>query len=365
VRHLFRFPPIAITIIMTTSNPKILEAFLVQKLTTIATSTEPPTYTTLYKAQLELNSNATAIYSYAGDGAHGHLALTISAADYMLTSAGNVPFIPPINPGPAPVHLPNATRSEISETNRQFKEDQATFKLYRDADSALRGQVIEATHDFYIRALKNKRTGYGSLTCLEILTHLWTTYGRIKKEELEINIERMKQPWNPPTPIESLFTQLEDGMVFAEEGKEPILESSVIRWGATIFQESNAFPEECKAWRKIVDDGAVAQTMDDFKKHFRAAEKDRRYLLTAGSAGFHKANAAKGTKAPGGGGPPAPDTNGAAIAPAESSYCWTHGCIKNKKHTSSTCNNKAEGHIDEATLKNKQGGSTKIWGPRS
>ena len=39
-------------------------------------------------------------------------------------------------------------------------------------------------------------------------------------------------------------------------------------------------------------------------------------------------------------------------------YCWTHGHRVGKKHTSETCNNKAEGHINKATAKDTQGGCT-------
>ena len=37
-------------------------------------------------------------------------------------------------------------------------------------------------------------------------------------------------------------------------------------------------------------------------------------------------------------------------------YCWTHGCCT---HGSKDCTNKAAGHKDDATFKNRQGGSNK------
>ena len=46
-------------------------------------------------------------------------------------------------------------------------------------------------------------------------------------------------------------------------------------------------------------------------------------------------------------------------------YCWTHGLGKNRKHTSATCNNKAEGHKDEATADNMMGGNNKIMSARA
>ena len=46
-------------------------------------------------------------------------------------------------------------------------------------------------------------------------------------------------------------------------------------------------------------------------------------------------------------------------------YCWTHGLGKNRNHTSATCNNKAEGHKDEATADNMLGGNNKIMSARA
>lgn len=45
-------------------------------------------------------------------------------------------------------------------------------------------------------------------------------------------------------------------------------------------------------------------------------------------------------------------------------YCWTHGLGFNPKHTSCTCNSKAEGHRDEATVKKRLGGSNRIMSSR-
>ena len=41
------------------------------------------------------------------------------------------------------------------------------------------------------------------------------------------------------------------------------------------------------------------------------------------------------------------------------SYWWTRGRTRNNNHTSESCNHKAEGHKNDATLENKKGGSTK------
>ena len=39
-------------------------------------------------------------------------------------------------------------------------------------------------------------------------------------------------------------------------------------------------------------------------------------------------------------------------------YCWTHGFVVGKDHTSETCTHRAPGHKKEATRENTMGGST-------
>ena len=77
--------------------------FPIPVLTPIATVTSPPTYATICLAQTQLNSNATTVPSHERDGIHGHPALTLSPAAYLLRSGG-VPFIAPVNGPRQPEH---------------------------------------------------------------------------------------------------------------------------------------------------------------------------------------------------------------------------------------------------------------------
>lgn len=370
VRHLFSALRIAATYsIMTTSSSKIADSFPVKTLTPIATSLTKPTYASLQIAQLQLNGNATSIASDSGDGILGHLQLTIKPAAYQAASQGNVPFIAPVNPGAAPVHGNGATGAQIAETNRQWKEDRTIFRLYHEVDKALRNQVIDAVHPHYIRALHDNLLGYGSLTCLQLLDHLWTNYGTITQDELDQNVVRMTQAWSPPTPIETLFTQLDDGIIFATAGGEVPAEKAVLRMGYNVIEANGLFDLPCTKWRTEV---AIAEkTMANFKKHFRAADIDRNRNMTAGNSGYHGSNKATAQLIV------EPQVNmadviaqaiaaaNAAVAVSDAtSYCWTHGTSKNVNHTSSTCKNKSDGHKDDATSSNKMKGSDKVWGPK-
>jgi hypothetical protein len=69
-----------------------------------------------------------------------------------------------------------------------------------------------------ISAILDPIIGIGNTSCITLITHLHDTYGTITEAELEKNLDRMKSQWNPPTSIEILFTQINDGVAFAMMG---------------------------------------------------------------------------------------------------------------------------------------------------
>jgi hypothetical protein len=83
-----------------------------------------PTSESLYKLRNELKANAQSVYSNLSDGAHGHLALILSNAQYALLT--DIPFERPIHPGalviPANTTGPMATvmKDEHHERLRLF-----------------------------------------------------------------------------------------------------------------------------------------------------------------------------------------------------------------------------------------------------
>jgi hypothetical protein len=297
-----------------------------------------------------------------------------------------VAFDPPENPPPQPVHPAGATSIIINEANRQHLEQKQTFKAYHAVDHALRNQIIALLPDIYIRALKHATTGYGNVTTRTFLEHLWTNYGAITQAELNDNETRMQIPWNPPMPIEVLFTQLDNGIAYAAAGDETLSATQVPRIGYNIIDATRLFKLPCRDWRLKA---RADKTMQTFKTHFSRADVDRASGTTTGTAGFHgAANHVAAT-------PPISEevtqaqiiadtvTKQVALAmaalnvnantntrtnasrrPRPTAYCWTHGLSKNVRHTSSACNNRAEGHQETATKDNKMGGSDRVYGHR-
>lgn len=354
----------------TTSD--IISLFSTPVLTPIATLIQKPTYASIDLAHRELSANAMAVHSSHGGGNHGHLALTIPAADYLALTG--VAFPAPVHPPINPVHLDGATGHQIRENIRLHTEEIRIFQLYHNTQRALVRLIIAAIPRAYIASLNDKRFGFANVTCTQLLTFLYTRYGEISQEDLNLNNAKMTAAWNVGTPITDLWDQLTNGANFATAGNDPISDQHLARIGYNILAATGVFDVACREWFLLP---TATKTYAALQTHFERANRYRELTATTASAGYHGANLTTER-------PPSELTVmkdmiqqlqvalAAQLAappaqPVQRGYCWTHGSSKNSKHTSKTCKNKADGHQDDSTFRNKMGGntSTYVYRPRN
>ena len=63
----------------------------------------------------------------------------------------------------------------------------------------------------YYRTLKKKYTRYAVITCLTLLTHLHSEYGRLTSQDIDDIDKQMKIPITGETEFETFVQQIEDG----------------------------------------------------------------------------------------------------------------------------------------------------------
>ena len=278
----------------------------------ISTPTDKPNFTSINKFCEALEANAMSVPSAFTD--LGHLALVIEDHEFTAANAG-IAFTPPKNPGLSPT-APKATattrvlRSNTSkenspsdsedssittqalsvnpyvaaETIRAFQEELQEYRKYCATRTALKNLIINAVDDTYISKLKHAKTKYALVTPLELLNHLHTTYGTVDDHDKTENEERMKQTWCPPTPIEKLFTQLQEGQEFAQFGGESISDGQLVRWGYNNIKDTGLFDNACKKWRL---QPATKKTWPEFMEYFTKANDDRaKNSITTGEAKY-------------------------------------------------------------------------------
>jgi hypothetical protein len=127
-------------------------------------------------------------------------------------------------------------------------------------------------------------TGFDNKTVLQLLTYLNSTFGSISEKELEQNTARMQLRWTPPTAIEALFLQFENGVSFVTAGQDAPTKPTVLRWAYNIIEKKERFDIACHEWCQM---NPNTKYWSIFKRHFKAVDKKLRRLGTTGTAGFH------------------------------------------------------------------------------
>lgn len=215
------------------SVPTPADNFPPPELTAIPAGVQPD-FQLLKVIHQEINANAMAIPATRGGGNHGHLALTLSVADYNAI-ATTAPWNDPPHPGDAPVHAANATGAQITETNRAYKANLEEFALVAAVKASLKKILIAAVPETYIKTLKDDVIGYADVSVRAILEHLDTTYGTVTSDDLYENELAMDKAWSPTQPLEDLWNQILACKRYAQP-HDPISDKKMIRSALTNLQ---------------------------------------------------------------------------------------------------------------------------------
>jgi hypothetical protein len=237
-----------------------------------------PCYSTLKILKEQVCDNAGTVFSTGGDGTTGCLRAALTAAQFALVS--NTPFDVPVHPG-APV-FPDA------QVAAQVREDIRTdhnvllkhFVEFRTVDQILKAQIIAALEPQYVAALRLPTTNFITRTTLDFITHLMATYAVIGPRELQQNITDMQLPWNPPAPITTLYTQIENAVDLAQDSV-PISEAAQINSAITNLTATGLFRQEITEWNR---QQANAKTWPLFKTFFSRVEREQLQVNPLGAA---------------------------------------------------------------------------------
>jgi hypothetical protein len=120
------------------------------------------------------------------------------------TDAGQTLLITPQAPGRAPANT-DGTMAQISAARHIWEEDVQTYRTYTSVQQALKKQIISVFDPMYLYILNDNMVGYVNISAIDMLDHLFETYGNITVVNLEINFEHMRRAWDPQQPVESLF----------------------------------------------------------------------------------------------------------------------------------------------------------------
>ena len=118
-------------------------------------------------------------------------------------------FVPPHNPSKYPKSMRSAQEQALRTEN--FLQNQAMFQKYTAVGGALKNQIVTAVEIVFLSPLVDQFTGFGQVSTLTMLQHLFASYGLIGEIDLEESAVKMMGPYNPAEPLSQLIEQLEKG----------------------------------------------------------------------------------------------------------------------------------------------------------
>jgi hypothetical protein len=258
------------------------------------------------------------------------------------------------------------TAAQCANSKADYVAELEVYNTTHSLKKQLKNQIIKAVPRLFIGELEHPAHGYAMVTTCELLTHLMTNYGRLSAEDLQDNLNQMSKPWDPDTPIETIFNNIAECCQLAEAGGDPITEQTAVRTILQAFHNSSLFEHAVREWRNKPEADKNLRTI---RAHFQEANRIR--IKDNPTKRSEKAFA---TKEKSGTSPNGTQVTEPAVNATQGRYyCWTHGGTYNKNHTSKTCTKKAEGHNCEATFENMLGGNntlqrkrgeTAIWKPK-
>ena len=94
----------------------------------------------------------------------------------------------------------------------------------------------------------NKNTSFSQVRTLTILTHLWTTYGTLREEDVQDFYKALKTAISADTCFKDFVDQIEDN-TDAVSSQNPYSPAQIVSIAYTIVNATGFYSLDCKNWR--------------------------------------------------------------------------------------------------------------------
>ena len=247
-----------------------------------------PTYEQLRPIKNEMKSNAASVPCDLGGGAHGHLGLMLTGAEY--SNVAHIPYVRPIHPGV--LLIPPATPNY--EATRLTSEHKERIRLNREAnniEASLLKQLGQALPALYLKSFRNAYSNTFTTDITTILNHLFTTYGYITPEELSEHQEKLcAKVFDIEQPLIILFNELEELQQVACAALNPYTDTQMVNIALRLIKNLNDFEKGLTSWfERPVQEHTLLNLKTHFEREYQALRRVRGNTMR-NTAYFQQAN---------------------------------------------------------------------------
>jgi hypothetical protein len=133
----------------------------------------------------------------------------------------------------------------------------------------LRKQLIDLVETAYIAHLDDPYSGFNKVLVKDILLDLFENYGKIRSTELQANIKRFDEDWDPSETFQTLMARVKQCREFAHDTGQPYSDEQVLAKTHTIVFNTGLYHDALEKWEEQL---AGQATYEEFCKHMIQAQ---------------------------------------------------------------------------------------------
>ena len=233
-----------------------------------------PMFMGIRKIDKELTANAASIPSDLGGGAHGHLGLVKSAADYAKVSptAYTIPTLPP------PMTIPHGVAHH--EAFRIQQEHMASTKKFHDVQTLqklLLQQLQAAIDREWLQEYFDPITFTITQPIAQVLKQLYRKYGKVKREDLKAMEKEVENiAYDIQQPLSTVWTAIRELESTAKAADSPYTDRQLIDFALDIIKRTHDFEEALSKWYQLPTPGKTYKNLTKhFDSHYKILEEVR------------------------------------------------------------------------------------------
>lgn len=227
-----------------------------------------PAFHQIEDLKRKIVANAASVPTTLGGGAHGHMGLTMTDAEYANISA--TPYVRP--PLPAPVVFP--TPCTYIQGELLCSAHKTTMDAYRttvDVERALLGQIQGAFEEEYLSEIINADSHVLEGPISDIWDYLYDKYGQVDSEVLANRTADLRDTHlNLASSFATFYHDLESLKKMSELGGLNYTDDFIIDIACTVFMKTGQLETALLNWHAKVE---AEKTWANLKSHFNESCK--------------------------------------------------------------------------------------------
>ena len=194
-----------------------------------------PTFLQLRKLEKELTANASKVQSELGGGAHGHLGMIKSAAQYTAIAPGT-PYVFP--PQPPQLAIPqNTSQHQIFTMQQQHFLETEKYRSAVEVRKALGEHLQDAIDSEYMAEFVNEDTNMVNQEIHTVLETLYRRYGKVRRQDLktvERDVENMR--YELTQPLTTVWKAIDELKALSKAARLPYSDEQLLDIALTIIK---------------------------------------------------------------------------------------------------------------------------------